>query len=181
MWWPRLFLLIAVAALAGCGFHPLYGRSSGDPRIAPEMASVHVEPIADRVGQLVRNALLGRLNASGELRYRLEVKVIEDGSSPVLLQSDQTAAIDDVGYNADFTLFEGTTVLTKGTVSRTFSLDFLNQQYSNISARNFIERRAAEDIATQIQDSLATYFLRAAVARKAAGVADQAPPPAGNP
>ena len=178
MWWPRLALL-AVAALAGCGFHPLYSRSSGDPRIAPEMASVYVSPIADREGQLVRNALLGRLNASGESRYRLEVTVIES-ESPVLLQSDQTASIDDVSYNASFTLYEGTTVLTKGTASRTLSFDFLNQQYSNISARSFIERRAAEEIATQIRDTLATYFLRAAAARKAAGVADQAPPPAGN-
>ena len=170
MLWPRLVLLLALVALAGCGFRPLYGRSSGDPRVAPEMASIYVEPIADRDGQLLRNALLGRLNPSGQTVYHLQVK-LDSQENPVLLATDQTAAIDDISYTASFTLLEGTTALTQGSVSRTFSFDFLNQQYSNVSARSFIERRAAEAIATQIRDTLAAYFIRAAAARKAAGAA----------
>ena len=174
MWWPRLVLLLTLAALAGCGFRPLYGRSSGDPRVAPEMASIFVEPIADRQGQLLRNALLGRLDPTGKTIYRLEVKLVEN-ENPILLQADQTAAIDSISYNVTFTLFEGTTALTQGAVSRTFSFDFLNQRYSNVSARGFIERRAAEEIATQIRDTLATYFIRAAAARKAAGATPAIP------
>ncbi len=180
MWWRKVVVLVALAALAGCGFRPLYGRSSGDPRIAPEMASVYVEPIPDRQGQLVRNALLGKISPTGQSRYRLEVKLTIT-ESPVLLQTDQTAAIDDIGYSATFTLYEGATALTAGSVARSFSFDFLAQQYSNIAARNSIERRAAEEIAGQIRDQLATYFVRAAAARKAAGIADQAQPPSGNP
>jgi LPS-assembly lipoprotein len=168
----RIAVLVVVATLAGCGFHPLYGRSSGNAQIAPEMASIYIEPIADRQGQLLRNALLGRMSSEGQAHYRLEVKLTTT-ETQVLLQPDQTSAINGIGYQADFTLFEGTTALTKGSISRSFSFDFLNQQYSNVSALNSIERRAAEEIATQISDVLATYFVRAERARKAA--AAQAP------
>jgi LPS-assembly lipoprotein len=179
MSWRRVAALLAVAALAGCGFRPLYGHSSTDPRVAPEMASIYVSPIADREGQLLRNAILGRIDPSGQPRYRLDVKLKTD-ESQVLLQSDETAAVDDIDYIAEFTLFEGNTALTKGSVTRSFSFDYLNQQYSNISARSSIERRAAEEIATQIRDTLATYFIRAQRARQAAGVTAPAAASDGN-
>ncbi len=172
MWWRNALLIGAVTlVLTGCGFRPLYGTHSADPRAAGEMANIYVQPLPDREGQLVRNALLDRLNPKGEPReprYRLEVK-LDVSEAQVALQKDETATRDDVTYTITFTLYEGSVGLTNGSFTRNFSFDYLNQQYSNISARNDVRARAADEIATEIRNRMATYFIRAARAHAAAG------------
>ncbi len=151
MWWSRAAAVVLLTlAVAGCGFRPLYGSRAVDPYVGPEMGSIYVAPLPDRDGQLVRNALLDRLNPKGEPqqpRYRLEIKLTVT-EAQVALQKDETATRAQVGYGVDFTLFEGMVALTRGGFTRTFSFDYLNQQYSNISARDDVRRRAAEEIAT---------------------------------
>lgn len=163
--------LLALLALAGCGFRPLYGTRSVDPRVATELASVYVEPIADREGQLVHNAIQVRLNPGGDeknLRYRLQVgiNIIE---AQAVVSSDQTATQANVTYNATYALYEGATLLTTGNFVRDFSYDYLSEQYSNISAQADIKRRAADEIATEMRNRMAAYFIRAAKARAAEG------------
>ena len=61
--------------ISGCGFEPLYveKKSSNDwyydnefdTGIKDEMASVKVELIQDRIGQLIRNDLLDKLTPKG--------------------------------------------------------------------------------------------------------------------
>jgi LPS-assembly lipoprotein len=173
MWWRKaIFVALVTVTVAACGFHPLYGKRSTDPSLGPELGSIYVSPLPDRDGQLVRNALLDRLNPKGEPhqpRYRLEVRLTVN-EAQVAVQKDETATRAQVSYGVDFTLLEGTVGLTKGSFSRTFSFDYLNQQYSNISARDDVRRRAAEEIATEIRNRMATYFIRAEKARAAANM-----------
>ena len=61
----------AVCSLAGCGFHPLYGRCSWRRSWPP----IYVEPIAERDGYELRNSLIDLLQSDGDeagKRYRLE-------------------------------------------------------------------------------------------------------------
>lgn len=65
--------------VSACGFEPLYveKKSSGqwyydnkfDTGIKEEMASVKVELIQDRIGQLIRNDLLDKLSPKGEPKH----------------------------------------------------------------------------------------------------------------
>ena len=65
-----------VAFISGCGFEPLYVEKKTssdwyynnefDAGIRDEMASVKVELIQDRIGQLIRNDLLDKLTPKGE-------------------------------------------------------------------------------------------------------------------
>ncbi|HEY1722616.1 MAG TPA: LPS assembly lipoprotein LptE [Magnetospirillaceae bacterium] len=170
MWWRNALIGAALLALAGCGFHALYGRQSVDPRVQSEMATIYVQPLPDREGQLVRNAILQRLNPNGQpahARYRLDVK-LEVSEAQVALAKDETATRDSVNYVVTFTLYEGDTGLTNGTFSRDFSFDYLNQQYSNVVARSDVQRRAAEEIAIEMRNRMATYFVRAQEAHAAA-------------
>ena len=168
---------LLLAALAGCGFRPLYGTRSTDPVVMQELAGIYIKPIPDRQGQLVHNALLVRLNPSGEPRdprYRLDVTV-GASESQVALQQDNTASRDEVTYNVSYLLFSGDQLVTTGSFSRQFSFDFLPQQYANISARADVARRSADEIADEIRNRMAAYFARAAQARAAASSAPQAP------
>ena len=175
MVWDRRIAPFLLVALAGCGFRPLYGTRAGDPRVTAELASIYVQPLPDRDGQLVHNALLVRLNPGGEaqqMRYRLETTVtVNEGQ--VALQKDETATRANVSFATAYTLYEGDIALTTGHISRTFSFDYIPQQYSNISARSDVARRAAEEIANEIRDRVAAYFLAAAKARAAQPQPDQ--------
>ena len=54
----QVFILVALLPLiAGCGFRPLYG----DARMEPQMASIYVEPVAERDGYELRNTLINLL------------------------------------------------------------------------------------------------------------------------
>ena len=59
-------------ALAGCGFHPLYGGG----KVAPQLASIYVEPVAERDGYELRNQLIDLLGSDGReagKAYRLKL------------------------------------------------------------------------------------------------------------
>src|SRR6202000_1223226 len=61
--------------LAGCGFHPMYGHS-----LAPALASIYVEPIAERDGYELRNSLIDALQSDGDKAgklYNLKVTLNE--------------------------------------------------------------------------------------------------------
>ncbi len=76
-------LLPVALALGGCGFRPLYG-SRGNAPGAVELAAVTVGPIADRLGQILRNDLTERLSPLGESfepRYRLDAKLSESSAN----------------------------------------------------------------------------------------------------
>ena len=170
-------IMFIIVTLAGCGFRPLYGRNAGDPTINAALSAIYVQPLPDREGQLVHNALLVRFNRNGDAepaRFRLAVTVVS-AETPTVLQSDQTASRAIVTFVATFKLYEENTSLTAGSFTRTFSYDYVPEQYSNVSARADVAKRAAEEIADEIRDRISTYFARAAKARAAAA---SAPAPA---
>jgi LPS-assembly lipoprotein len=177
--WPRIVAVaLLVATLAGCGFRPLYGTHANDPGIAADLSAIYVRPLPDRDGQLVHNALLVRFNPSGEprhARYRLETNLAVN-EQQVALSKDETASRASVSFEASYTLFEGEIALTAGNVSRIYSYDYVPQQYSNITARSDVARRAAEEIAGEIGNRIATYFIAAAKARAKAQAAPGANP-----
>jgi LPS-assembly lipoprotein len=181
MWWSDrkvgrdIAVLAMLAALAGCGFRPLYGKYSGDPDSSDELASVAVASISDRNGQLVHNALLATLNPKGEPsrpRFRLVVSVGTTEAQEAI-QQDETATRDQVTYTVTYILFEvaSNLPLAQGSFSRVLSYDYLDQHYSNVVAAEDTQKKSADAIAKQIVDNLAAYFTRAARARaaKAAG------------
>jgi LPS-assembly lipoprotein len=174
----RLAALLLLAALAGCGFRPLYGTHAGDPHVTSEMTSIYIRPMPDREGQLVHNALLVRFNPNGEIgatRFRLDVNVaVNEGQEAISRDATATRAL--ITYAASYGLYEGNTELTSGGFDRIFSYDYVPEQYSNVSARADIGRRAAEEIADEIRNRIATYFAAGAKARAAAGIAPAAQP-----
>ena len=115
MWWSRRCLLgAALAALApvtlalgGCGFRPLYGGRGRDPG-AVALAAVAVEPISDRLGQILRNDLAERLSPLGEPinpRYRLKAE-LHESSGALAIQSDSSITRFDLRITVTFALID---------------------------------------------------------------------------
>jgi len=91
MWWSRIFAaLLAVCFLAACGFQPLYGGGKRGPAAA-ELASIRIEPIADRSGQILRNHLLDRLNPYGRPAnpaYVLQINLVDSLTGVAVRKSE---------------------------------------------------------------------------------------------
>lgn len=121
--------------VSACGFEPLYveKKSSGqwyydnkfDTGIKEEMASVKVELIQDRIGQLIRNDLLDKLSPKGEpkhAKYILSVTSINKQEIDQALRNDITATRKKVIYKVTYvlrnlerkTLINGTSVAYTG-------------------------------------------------------------------
>lgn len=177
MWWSDRFrhsagvrtmvLALAVLPLAGCGFRPLYGESSGTTQA---LAEVRVAPIADRQGQILRNELLDRISPNGEkstARYLLSVRYNES-LGQLAIRRDDTATRANLRVATTFRLIEVSTGVTvyNGSSSATASYNLVQSDYANLVSRRAAQRRASKLVANDVTTQVAIYFNRLQQLRK---------------
>ena len=168
----RLLAVALPMLLAACGWHPLYGKYDDNSSTGQELASVHVQPISDRVGQNLYNELRDRINPQGEPadpHYDLVIGLTEQKQS-FLVQEDQTATRVDLTIYANFALYQrgNTQPLMIGQSRSTTTYDELSNQYASVVSASDASRRGAESLADEIANRVAVYL---------AQPPDQRPPP----
>jgi LPS-assembly lipoprotein len=160
-----LLLVLTCSALAGCGFHSLYG-SSETPQLDETLASVQVDAISDRIGQRIANSLRDALNPTDERipkRYVLTV-TLYPSKGDVAVRKDGTASRQLESVSAIFRLsaVDGSGVLLSASVRSQSSYEIGESPYSVIVANTNAQTRAAEDISAEIRDRLIVFFRRRA-------------------
>jgi len=161
-WFERAPALALIGLLAACGFHPLYGRPASDADVAPQLAQIFIEPIADRIGQVLHNQLRDRLTPRGvprEARYRLNV-ALDFARSPVALQKDQSVTRVNLTVRANYVLSDaqsGSTV-SSGTTRSVAAFNVVRSDFATLSAERDAERRAVRDLGDEISTRLAVSF-----------------------
>jgi LPS-assembly lipoprotein len=93
----RTALLSLAASLGGCGFTPLYAPGGNREAL---LSSIFVDPIANRNGQLLRQALQARLDGSQESadkKFVLGVYYIERGDGIGVQSDNSTTRNRDTG------------------------------------------------------------------------------------
>ncbi len=162
--------LLLGAAVSGCGFHPLYAPSSGGTPgpAAADMAAIYIPPIAERMGQLIRQALQQRFEGTGTgtaKRYELLVTYGIASEGQAIQRDTSTTRIRLVG-SAAFNLRELSLAhkpLTSGTARVLDGYNILNQEYFAASLENdSAQERIAQSLADQITLKLGIYFKQAA-------------------
>lgn len=168
----RLALLVALAlpALAACGFKPVYGtmESAADGSAASaasaQLATVAIDPIPERNGQVLRNLLIDRMyregrpgNPAWRLRTTLAV-----GKEDLGIQRDATATRKRLRLIANFELID---TKTNQVVYRSFSrsivsFNVLQEQYGTLVAEQDAYDRGLNELAEDIRTRLALYFAR---------------------
>lgn len=147
--------------VAGCGFHPLYGRQA-NPEVVPALADIKIDVIQDRVGQQLRNLLFSRLNPEGEPakpKYILETKLHESQQS-LAIQETEVATRANLNISAAYHLRDLTTgaTLYSSNSRATASYDLLQSEYANLAAAQDAERRSLQVIADDMTRRLSFYF-----------------------
>jgi LPS-assembly lipoprotein len=160
----QVFLtFFAALALSGCGFEPMYARSSaGASPVAAELADVSIAPIADRRGQMLRQALEERLNAGGEParpRYTLAVSLSES-IEKLVFRRDASPTLANLSLVADYQLRPagGDGPATSGRARTTISYNISRADFATLAAESDARERAVRELAIEITSRLASHF-----------------------
>ena len=157
-----IFLISALLVIQGCGFQPLYGGSS--QAASPEFTRIKVEPIPERIGQILHNHLLTALNPKGRpLKpvYVLNTKLNESSTS-LAVRKSAFATRANLTVSASFNLvrtLDGKS-LYSGTVAITVSYNILDSEFATLSAQKDARSRALREISHGIRNQLGVYFSR---------------------
>jgi len=158
--------MVAVMVLVtGCGFEPLHGRQQSGASATLALSEISVPPIPERLGQLLRIELTNRLTPNGPPRapaYVLNVQVTESKQS-LGVRKDATATRANLIITANFNLFDtqADENLLDGTVRSINSYNILDADFATLSAEADARRRAARDLATEIQSRLGIFLSQA--------------------
>jgi LPS-assembly lipoprotein len=149
------------AALAGCGFHPLYANRR-DSGLDAELAAIKVAPASERIGQLLAISLRQGLNPSGDRvtpRYTLNL-VIATGISDFAIRTDGTASRELYAATVSFNLqtIEGNRVVLAGSARANDSYDVGANPYTTIVAASDADRKAAASMSQQILAQIAVFL-----------------------
>ncbi len=155
--------LLVVLVLGACGFRSLYGTdATGD---APgELATIKIKPIADRLGQQLRNNLLDLLNPRGrpaKPRYFLTVR-LDQSTQRLAIEKDAFATRANLRLLAKFSLQEpdNPEIVLSGKILVVSSYNILDSEFATLMAEKDAKTRAAREIAHDIRTRLAAFFVR---------------------
>jgi LPS-assembly lipoprotein len=149
----------ALVALAGCTVQPLYGNGPSGQAVPTTISRIAIEPVGDRVSQLVRNALIFKLDGGTEPSnptYRMALNVTSAqtalGVTPIEAAPSYSLTVS-VTYEVK-SVATGQIVL-RDTSHGTASYNRTMQEYANQRAQIDAENRAAAVAAEDVRLRLA--------------------------
>lgn len=154
-------LLLLGSVLAGCGLRPLYGE--GPASVSQEtLGSIRINPVRDRLGQLLHNRLRDRLNPRGqplEPDYVLAVSVRER-TKDLSFRKDETATRAQLTLTASFALTDAQSGerLLRGRSFIVNSFNVLDSQYATLAAEEDARSRGVRELADDITAQVASFI-----------------------
>lgn len=165
MWWSRAVLLLVVLGLGpvGCGFKPMYAKSSdSETGLEADLSRIRVGQVPNRIGQQLRNNLIQKISPRGEAAgfdYELLIDLGENFSS-LGYRKDTYATVGNMVMSAYVTLRrDGVTVMSKA-VSSTVYFDYVGPRYASIAMERDAEERAISQLADEIRNHAAVAIQR---------------------
>jgi LPS-assembly lipoprotein len=150
-------LLAACAALAGCGFAPLYGQ----PGVVADLGSIDVVAPEGRTGFLIREHLDDAFarNRAAAPAWRMNLQLFET-RYPRGIRVDNVATRYEYVLTANYQLtrLPSGAPAKHGTVRVELTYDSADQPYASVSAQQDAQDRAAEEAARRIQLELAAWL-----------------------
>ncbi len=155
-------LFLIALLLAGCGFTPMYAVPEEGGGLVEKFSAIQVEPIADRVGQVVRNGLMDRLTPHGPPGaplYRLQVTLGETREG-FGFRPDEAITRENLRLKATYRLVrtEDDKLVLEGSARSNLAYDIVQSDFANFSARQDARRRTAEQVINIIVVRLGLYL-----------------------
>ena len=145
----------------GCGFQPLYAT---DGSARGQLARIHIDQIADRTGQQLRNALLlsfppGDPTAPAAWRLRVTLK---EAKRELGVEKRDVATRANLTLTAFYTLEDAASdkPVMSGDLRSVNSYNILQSPYGTLAAERNARARAVSQIADGLTARLATWLSR---------------------
>jgi LPS-assembly lipoprotein len=171
----RAAAALAIAALAGGCFQPLYGEQSpmGGPVLRDQLSAVDIMQIEApkgsdeaRIAVEIRNALMFDFSGGGSAApptHRLKIAISSTRASIIVDVNTSRPDIENYGINASYSLTEIATakvVVTGQTFARvSYDIPGQAQRFARLRGLRDAENRAAKVIADNVRSRLASYFI----------------------
>jgi LPS-assembly lipoprotein len=171
----RAAAVLAIAALAGGCFQPLYGEQSpmGGPVLRDQLSAVDIMQIEApkgsdeaRIAVEIRNTLLFDFSGGGSAApptHRLKIAISSTRASIIVDVHTSRPDIENYGINASYSLTEIATakvVVTGQTFARvSYDIPGQAQRFARLRGLRDAETRAAKVIADNVRSRLASYFI----------------------
>ena len=161
LFYSRIYICFCFLFLAGCGFQPIFGKG-GETIIKSEMRNIEISPIANRLGQQLRNYLVQDLNPFGRPRntkYLLKV-VLGESKQNLAIKKSEIATRANLTFVATYSIIRKSSgvVLTTGTSHMITSYNILPQTFGTIIAEKNARARAVREISADLTNKIASFF-----------------------
>ena len=154
----KLACALALLALGGCGFTPLYATAGEG--IQSEMRGVVVGTVTGPpdAAYYTEDALRDVLPGGDAARYALEVQLRDSRQAVAVTRQADTTRFDYL-LNARYTLRDlETGEARQNTIRTTISYGVVESQYASLVGREDAVRRAALDLARRVETDVALYL-----------------------
>lgn len=154
-------IVLLTAAISGCGFEPLMGRSA-HPQVQANLERIRVAPIGDRSGQILRNYLLDALTPRGlqgsEL-YTLSIHLSEPRRE-VSIRRDDTVSRIAYTASASFQLVDRSRrrPIFNGSATSETTYEVTSSEFATLASQASARDRALQEVSAEIRAQLATFF-----------------------
>ena len=156
----RILALISLLLLAGCGFKPLYEAGGSSEAMQAKLSAIDIAPIPDRLGQIMRNRLLDRLNSGAAQEYRLDI-ILNQSTEGYGVRPDAATTQEQltVVANVKLELLSDGTVLFEEAMRARTSYDIVLSDFATVTQREDSARRLVLELAERIHRRLALQFV----------------------
>lgn len=157
----QALVLAAALVLSGCGYQPLYGPGAA-ANTAEELSAVRINLVEDRLGQMLRNNLVFRMNQEGQPQapeYELSVR-LQESRQNLALRRDETATRANLIVRAyyELRLVGQERPLFTGRSQSVNSFNIVRSEFATLSAERDARERAAQQLSDDITTRLAIFF-----------------------
>ena len=157
----KTIILFSLLTLFGCGFQPILGTRTGS-EIRRVVGYIEISPIADRIGQQLRNHLVHDIMPLGGSRvpkYKLIVTLTESKQNLAIKKSEiATRANLRIKASYKIILKSNRKQITQGHSQMTTSYNILNQTFSTLMAEKNARKRAVREISAEIASKIYGFF-----------------------
>jgi len=148
--------------IGACGYKPLYGQNAGAPSAQSHLESINVKPIPDRIGQMMRTALMRGLSPRAKRSahaYDISITLSESVST-LAVEQNAFAARANLALTANYALTRRADYLNlpSGSVKSVSSYNILASDFATKSAKDDSRKRAIQDLSNTLRTRLAIYF-----------------------
>ena len=160
-----LVVCMMMMSIKACDLRPLNQTISdvsdaGKSQVNDVLASMHVEPVEDRVAQQVRNELIFALqggNKPENILYVIEINAVSEAQEHSAIAGVRAPTSAQVKVSVAYRIKDKATkkIIAQGERAAITGYDLTPQNFANQRARRDAENRAAKTVARQIHLAIA--------------------------